>query len=200
MKKFDIVLENPIDLHSEKPKTIGQILFEDRPGRNENDLIILSHIDTKYTEISLRRLRFIVSNLLADFKRQGITHGDTVVLLNFSGCNEMYTALLFLALATNGCRVFLPMFSETTEFENWLEMANVKHIIVPEGEVMSLEGHDKDKDSVKRIRKIAEKRKIPLLDIISVFGLAENILFNTISGQPETDEVLTSLKKAVPGG
>ncbi len=199
MKKFDIILENPIELHSEKPKTIGQILFEDRPGRNENDLIILSHVDTKYTEVSLCRLRFIVSNLLADFKRQGITHGDTVVLLNFSGCNEMYTALLFLALATNGCRVFLPMFSETIEFENWLEMANVKHIIVPEGEVMSLEGHDKDKDSVKRIRKIAEKRKIPLLDMISVFGLAENILSNTISGQPETGEVLTSLSRVESG-
>ena len=151
MIPFDKILENPIHLGEESPETIGRMLFNDLPGRSEDDLIILSHVETKYTEVSLRRLRFIVSELVEDFSRHGILCGETVALLNFPGCNEMYTALFFLALATKGCRVFLPMFSETTEFGHWLEVASVKHVILPVGEVMSLEGHDKEKDCVNVI-------------------------------------------------
>jgi len=198
MKKFDISLESPLKLSSEKPKTIGQILYDELPSRRLNDRIILSHIETKYTEISLLKLRFIVSNLLSDFTRHGINYRDTVVLLNFPGCNETYTALFFLALVTRGCRVFLPMFSETVEFDNWLEVANVKHIILPEGEVMSLEGHDREKDSIKAIRKIAGLRTIPLLDILTDFGFMTDINKESISGQPVSGEVLRSLEQVVP--
>jgi non-ribosomal peptide synthetase component E (peptide arylation enzyme) len=175
MKTFDITLENPLKVSTEKAKTLGHILYDDLPGRQQDDLIILSHVDTNYTEVSLRKLRFIVSGLLSDFARHGIVRGETVVLLNFPGCNEMYTALMFLALATRGCRVFLPMFSETAEFSHWLEVAAVKYIILPEGEVMSLEGHDKEKDSVTAIRKIAGLRMIPVLDILADFGFLENL-------------------------
>ncbi|MCX6252381.1 MAG: aminotransferase class III-fold pyridoxal phosphate-dependent enzyme [Bacteroidetes bacterium] len=198
MKEFDISLECPLRLSAEKPKTIGQILYDDMPGRDEKDLVILSHVEKKYTEVSLRRLRFIVSKLLEDFTRHRIASGDTVLLLNFPGCNEMYTALFFLALATKGCRVFLPMFSETVEFSRWLEVANVKHIIMPEGEVMSLEGHDKEKDSVKAIRRIAEMEKIPVLDMLSGFSFLENSETETIPDQPFSGEVINSLQQVQP--
>ena len=198
MKKFDISLECPLQLSSEKPMTIGQILYQDLPGRNHSDRIILSHVETNYTEVNLKKLRFIVSNLLSDFARRGIDQGQTVVLLNFPGCNEMYTALLFLALTTRGCRVFMPMFSETVEFDHWLEVANVRHIIFPEGEVMGLEGHDKEKESVKAIRKIADSRTIPVLDILADFSFIEDISGESNSDRPLSDEVLTSLQKVQP--
>ena len=198
MKLFDISLECPLKLYREKPKTIGQILFDDIPGRNELDLIILSHVETKYTEVSLTRLRFIVSKLLDDFNRYGINYGDTVVLLNFTGCNEMYTALLFLALATRGCRVFMPMFSETVEFSNWLELANVGHIILPEGEVLSLEGHDKEKDSVKSVREIAKSQKIPIFDFFADFSFVENLREDKIPDLLITREVKKSLNQVNP--
>ncbi len=198
MKKFDITLESPLHVSAEKIKTIGQILYDDLPGREENGRIILSHVDTKYTEVSLQQLRFIVANLLKDFTRHGISYRETVVLLNFPGCNEMYTALLFLALTTRGCRVFMPMFSETAEFDHWLEAANVKHIILPEGEVMSLEGHDKEKDSVKSIRRIASSGKIPVLDILADFGFMENLPEKCLPDEPMTEEVITALHQVQP--
>ncbi len=198
MKNFDIILENPLKVSPFKPMTLGQILFDDLPGRQQDDLIILSHLETNYTEVSLRKLRNIVSGLLSDFTRHGIYSGETVVLLNFPGCNEMYTAMFFLALTTRGCRVFMPMFSETVEFDHWLEVANVKHIIVPAGEVMSLEGHDKEKDSVKAIGKIAIARMIPQLDIFSDFGLVEHLLSGTSSGEKQSEEVRTSLQHVQP--
>ena len=198
MKKFDIYLENPLDVSASKPWTIGRMLFDELPGRDENDRIILSHVETNYTEVTLRRLRFTVSNLLSDFTRHGIDRGETVVLLNFPGCNEMYTALLFLALTTRGCRVFMPMFSETVEFDRWLEVADARHIILPEGEVMSLEGHDKEKESVKAIRKISESRMIPVLDLLADFGFIEDIRASKIHGKPVSDEVLTALQQVVP--
>ena len=198
MKKFDITLENPLNVSAEKPKTIGRILFDDLPGRHDDDLIILSHVETEFTQVGLQKLRSIVSNLLLDFARHGIGRGETVVLLNFPGCNEMYTALLFLALATRGSRVFMPMFSETAEFDRWLEVADVKHIILPRGEVMSLEGHDKEKGSVGAIAKIAESRTIPLLDIISDFGFMENIGKKDIPGQTLSGEALASIQQVQP--
>ena len=198
MIPFDKILENPIHLGEESPETIGRMLFNDLPGRSEDDLIILSHVETKYTEVSLRRLRFIVSELVEDFSRHGILCGETVALLNFPGCNEMYTALFFLALATKGCRVFLPMFSETTEFGHWLEVASVKHVILPVGEVMSLEGHDKEKDCVNVISRIAESRMIPLLDTCSDFNAIENVGRDPIPDRMVTSEVLASLQQVLP--
>ncbi|MEI7726385.1 MAG: aminotransferase class III-fold pyridoxal phosphate-dependent enzyme [Bacteroidota bacterium] len=198
MKTFDITLENPLKGSPEKPKTIGHMLYDDLPGRLQDDLIILSHVETNYTKVNLRKLRFIVSGLLSDFTRHGICRGETVVLLNFPGCNEMYTALLFLALTTRGCRVFMPMFSETAEFSHWLEVAAVKHILLPEGEVMSLEGHDKEKDSVKAIRKIAGSGRIPLLDILSDFGFIEKLNRDQFSDQSNDNEVSTALQQVQP--
>jgi acetylornithine/succinyldiaminopimelate/putrescine aminotransferase/predicted amino acid dehydrogenase/long-subunit acyl-CoA synthetase (AMP-forming) len=198
MRTFDLFLEQPLHLLGREPKTIGQILCGDIPGRNDDDLIILSHVETQYTEVSLKRIRYIVSLLQNDFARLGIACGDTVGLLNFTGCNEMYTALLFLALTTKGCRVFMPMFSETDEFGHWLEVANVKHIILPEGEVMSLDGHDKEKDSVRSVREIAKLRMIPTFDILSDFSFMEGLIKEPIPDQFFSGEAENSITRVKP--
>ncbi len=198
MNDFDIIIESPLQLATESPLTIGHILYDDWHGRDEKDMIILSHIGAKYVELDLQRLRYIVSNLLNDFSLHGINRGDTVVLLNFPGCNEMYTALLFLALTTKGCRVFLPMFSETAEFDHWIEVAGVKHIILPEGEVMSLEGHDKEKESIGAIREIARKRSIPVWDILSGFSFIETLQCEIIPELQLSGAVETALREVSP--
>lgn len=170
---FDIIIENPILLTNKPVKTIGQILFEPLTGRDENCNIILSHIENDYIEISLFRLRLVVLNLIRNFKEKDILKGQTVVLLTFHGCNEMFTALYFIALASIGCRVFMPMYSETVEFSNWIDLTQAAHIILPEGEVMSLDGHEKEKSAIKEIKNIAFGRGVKIWDNLSDFGLLE---------------------------
>jgi acetylornithine/succinyldiaminopimelate/putrescine aminotransferase/predicted amino acid dehydrogenase/acyl-coenzyme A synthetase/AMP-(fatty) acid ligase len=190
---FDIIIENPIHITNKPVKTIGQILFEPLTSRDENCNIILSHIENDYIEISLFRLRFVVQNLMLNFKEKDIIKGQTVVLLTFHGCNEMFTALYFVALASIGCRVFMPMYSETVEFSNWIDLTHAEHIILPEGEVMSLDSHEKEKSAIKEIKNIAFSRGVKIWDNLSDFGLLE-LLRRTenelINFQPVADEDL----------
>jgi len=170
---FDILLENPLLLTDKPVKTIGQILFEPLTGRNENCNIILSHIENDYIEISLFRLRLVVLNLIRNFKEKDIRKGQTVILLTFHGCNEMFTALYFIALASMGCRVFMPMYYETVEFSGWIDLTQAAYIILPEGEVMSLDGHEKEKSAIKEIKDIAIDRGVKIWDNLSDFCLLE---------------------------
>jgi acetylornithine/succinyldiaminopimelate/putrescine aminotransferase/acyl-coenzyme A synthetase/AMP-(fatty) acid ligase len=172
-KQFDLVIENPVHFTDKPVKTIGQILFTPLDGRDENCNIILSHIENDYTEISLFKLRRIVKSLISDFKNKDIHKGETVILLTFNGCNEMFTAIYFLALASMGCRVFMPMYSETLEFSAWVDLSHATHIILPEGEVMSLEGHEKEKSAVKEIKNIASNSGVKIWDNVSDFDLME---------------------------
>ena len=170
---FDIVLENPIDLSNVDVKTIGQILFENIPNRNEDSSVIFSHIENQSIEISLSRLRYIVFNLTNKLKEKDIRKGQTIILLNFTGCNEMYTAIYFITLASIGCCVFMPMYSEKQEFSEWIDLTKAKHIIIPEGEVLSLEGHDKEKSDINKIKKICNDKGAKIWDNLSDFNLLE---------------------------
>jgi len=198
MKTFDLIFENKLNPAEHPPLTLGRMLFEDLPGRSIHSRIILSHIGTGFTEVNLLQIRGVVAGLLKCFSRTGISRGETIALITFPGCNEMYTALLFLALATKGCRVLLPMFSETAEFTHWMKVAEVKQIIVPEGEVMSLDGHDKEKESVAAIRRIALAQDIRMLDIMKDFGFPEAITTSSESAFMPDDELQKSLMEVSP--
>jgi acetylornithine/succinyldiaminopimelate/putrescine aminotransferase/acyl-CoA synthetase (AMP-forming)/AMP-acid ligase II len=174
---FDLVFENPLDKSHFPPKTIGDILFNKINRRKEDSKIILSHFENQYIEISLSHLRNIVLNLLDSFEEKKIFKGQTVLLLTFSGCNEMITALFFIALAVRGCRTFLPMYSETSEFSDWLKLTGSDHIILPGLEVMSLEGHDKEKSAITDIKDLAGDKTIIVRDSLADFGITE-LLFD----------------------
>ena len=170
-KSFDLVFENPLHESSYRRKTIGNILFNRIEGREEESKIILSHFDNQYLEISLNHLRYIVYKLLKSFEEKKILKGQTVILLSFSGSNEMITALFFIALAVKGCRTFLPMYSEEMEFSEWMDLTDSKHIILPQNEVMSLEGHDKEKSEIRKIVSLGATKKIDVWDSLADFGV-----------------------------
>jgi acetylornithine/succinyldiaminopimelate/putrescine aminotransferase/predicted amino acid dehydrogenase/acyl-coenzyme A synthetase/AMP-(fatty) acid ligase len=172
---FDVIVENPILINGKQAKTIAQILFEPVDEREENSNIILSHIENDYIEISLFSLRLIVRNLIRSFQEKEIRRGQTVILLTFNGCNEMFTALFFLALASAGCRVFMPMYSEKIEFSEWIDLTGSVHIILPEGEVMSLDGHNKEKSDIAEIKNTASLKGLKIWDNLADFGLMELI-------------------------
>jgi acetylornithine/succinyldiaminopimelate/putrescine aminotransferase/predicted amino acid dehydrogenase/acyl-coenzyme A synthetase/AMP-(fatty) acid ligase len=168
---FDLVFENPLDKGRHPLKTIGNILFSKLPGRKEESKIILSHFENQYVEISLGRLRSIILRLLRSFNEKGISRGQTVILLTFQGCNEMITALIFIALAAKGCRTFLPMYSEAEEFSEWIDMTHSEHVILPQNEVRSLEGHEREKSEIEEIRDIADQKRLKIWDNLTDFGI-----------------------------
>jgi acetylornithine/succinyldiaminopimelate/putrescine aminotransferase/predicted amino acid dehydrogenase/acyl-coenzyme A synthetase/AMP-(fatty) acid ligase len=172
---FDILIKNQIEIAGKKVKTIGQILFEPLEGRHEESNIILSHIENSYTEISLSRLRLVVFDLIHSFKEKNIGKGQTVILVTFHGCNEMFTALYFTALASMGCRVFMPMYYEKSEFLSWIDFSGATHIVIPEGEVMSLDGHEKEKLAIREIKAIAFDHGVKIWDNLVDFGLVDSL-------------------------
>lgn len=172
-RSFDLVFENPLNKRNLPPVTIGKILFDKLPHRNEECNIILSHFENNYIEISLQRFRYIVSRLLISFERKQILKGQTVIVLTFNGCNEMITALFFIALATRGCRTFMPMYSESEEFSGWIDQTKTEHVILPLNEVLSLDGHDREKSEIREIEKLVSQKKINIWDTLQDFGISE---------------------------
>jgi long-subunit acyl-CoA synthetase (AMP-forming) len=170
---FDLLLDNPLIRSDEPPLTIGELLFNKLPHRKENSKIILSHFGNSYTEIDLRRFRYMVKKLLVSFDQKGIKKGQTVIMLTFNGCNEMITAIFFIALATKGCISFIPMYSESGEFSGWIDKTNAEHIIIPGNEVFSLQGHEREKSDVREIEKLASIKGLAIWDTLLDFGLNE---------------------------
>jgi acetylornithine/succinyldiaminopimelate/putrescine aminotransferase/predicted amino acid dehydrogenase/acyl-coenzyme A synthetase/AMP-(fatty) acid ligase len=174
--KFDLIFESHIKNIPHSGKTIGHILFDNLPGRDIGSKIILSHYENQYVELTLGHIRKIVRNLVSHFEEKKILPGETVILLTFGGCNEMITAIFILALAARGCRIFLPMFSENKEFEEWIKLTGTKHIILPGIELEGMDGHDKGKSDILKIKSIASILNIEIWDSTADFGIYNSIL------------------------
>src|SRR4030042_2884527 len=198
-KSFDLVFENSLDKGTLPLKTIGNILFDQLAGRNEESKIILSHFENQYVEINLRHLRDIVRKLISSFEEKKILKGQTVILLTFHGCNEMIIALFFIALAVKGCRTFLPMYSESEEFSTWLDMTHSEHIILPQNEVRSMEGHDREKSEVKEIMNLAATKSIKIWDSLTDFGIYEALFETTTRFNYDKKQFDEELNSVLPG-
>lgn len=195
---FDLVLDNPLTRCDLPPLTIGELLFRKLPHRSESSKIILSHFGNSYTEINLQRFRHIVKKLLVSFDNKKINKGQTVIVLTFNGCNEMITALFFIALAARGCRSFIPMYSESDEFSGWIDKTNTEHIIIPGNEVFSLQGHEREKSDIREIEKLGSIRKIAIWDTLIDFGLNEMLIEPFLSDDQDDIPVPAGNDKVLP--
>jgi acetylornithine/succinyldiaminopimelate/putrescine aminotransferase/predicted amino acid dehydrogenase/acyl-coenzyme A synthetase/AMP-(fatty) acid ligase len=193
-KYFDLVFQNSLDKGNLPHKSVGNILFDDLPGRNDDSKIILSHFEHQYIEIKLGHLRSIICKLICSFDEKKITKGQTVILLTFQGCNEMLTAIFFIALAVKGCRTFLPMYSESEEFSEWIDITHTEHIIIPDSEVKSLEGHDIEKYKINEIRTLAARKNIGIWDNILDFDILEALFDTKFRSYPEKIDITELLR------
>jgi len=171
--EFDIIIESPLHFNQDEVKTIGSLLFEDMLGRGDDSTIIQSHLGNRYFAVTLKQLRKTTAWLMAAFKRKNICRGQTIILLTYPGCNEMFTALFFTALSSAGCRVFMPMFPEASEFTEWLKITEAAHVIVPELELGELENHHREKDSLSQITMQALNKNVPVSDILRDFSFID---------------------------
>ena len=186
--EFDLSIDNPLNTRG-SAVSIGQLLFEAKNDRDEKSTIILSHLENQYVELSLAQLRHIVAKLITNFQQKNITQGQTVMVIILNGCNELFSALHFLALASMGCRVFLPMFTQLEDFSQWIQLTGSSHILLPEAEVMSLKSHENEKQAISTIKRIAANHNLNTWDQVTAFGLI-GLIQNPI---PSKDQIQVNL-------
>src|SRR4030095_8933276 len=144
--KFDRYIEAPFTIPPLENLTLGDLIYSLLPHRNEDSRILLSHIEDKYIEITLKEFRFIVAELIKKFSAEDLKPGDTVMLASLPGSNELFNALYFAALTSVGLRCFIPIFPELKDFEDWIRKTEVKAIICPFAEIQALKGYDREKE------------------------------------------------------
>ncbi|MCK4995500.1 MAG: AMP-binding protein [Thermoplasmatales archaeon] len=170
-ERFDIKIKSDKTLKKIDIKNFAELVFKKLKNRDENCDIIWSHDNEHFLKISLKRLRYIVVCIFKELEGKKIKPGDTVILADLLVTNVSFMALMFTTLAAYGCRVLLPMWIETKEIENWIEISNCKAIIYPENEMKNLSKHEREKQILKEIKNNAEKTTIPLYDIENDFNL-----------------------------
>lgn len=169
---FDEVISSEIAAPELIVHNIAELLFTPLPQRDEQSFIILSHVDETYVEVSLERLRYILSSLYEEFQKKNLQPGDTVLLASLSVTTELYTILLFTGLISYGARVLFPMFVETTELDNWMQKTDCSAVIFPEKEIQGLFGYERQKQVIRDIKTIAARHHLPLYETSEDFHLA----------------------------
>jgi long-subunit acyl-CoA synthetase (AMP-forming) len=168
---FDVMISSETPVPNLIVNNIASLLFTRLPHRDEQSILILTHVDGTYVEVSLQKLRYITASLYEEFHKKNIRPGDTVLLVTLSVNTELYTILLFTGLVSYGARVLFPMFVETTELDNWIQNTNCSAVIFPSVEIQNLPGYERQKQVINDIRRIAEKHQLPLFDTTEDFCL-----------------------------
>lgn len=174
-EQFDCIIRSHVPLAEIPVSNLADLIFKKLDYRDENSEIILSHDNFQYIRISLRQYRALVLQLYLDFIKKGFKPGNTILLASIPGNNECFLAILFSALASFGMRVFLPMFTESVELDNWVEMTHCQIIIYPSAEIFSLKHHEKEKRLINEIKQCANKHQLPLFDTLTDFNLRKLI-------------------------
>lgn len=156
-------------------KNLAEVIFGYLPHRNESCDVIYSHIGEQFISISLTELRIIANVISEKMESFGLKSGDTIMLASFGCSNELANALVFTAALCKGIRVFIPIFPEITEFDNWRKLTDFACVIMPFGELQQLKSYEREKEIVQLLQDKCNKNEIPLLDSFEDFDVAELI-------------------------
>lgn len=193
---FDLVLSSEMDFSEPPIRNLCSLIFNILDHRPEDSLVVLSHDGPTYIELSLKRLRFIVFSLFSEFEAKGIEPGQTVLLANISGNNELFLAIQFAALTAYGVRVLMPMFMESKELDGWIKSTHCTVVLIPENEISSLNHHENEKSVLTRIKKIVLENNCSCYDSVDGFCL-KKLLFQDMpdgyySSNPLIKKILAS--------
>lgn len=168
---FDVTIKSQIELKRSPVKNLAELIFNSLEHRPEDCEVILSHIGNDLTRISLEQMRYVVGGLYAEFERLGIRRGETMILSSLQGNNELYISIIFLALASYGVRVFLPMYMESEDLEEWVTQSRASRILIGKAEIEALKHQNEKKNALHRIIDRAESLGVELIDFRKEFGL-----------------------------
>ncbi len=169
---FDKLIQAREDDIGFLPKTLAEIIFAPLPHRNENCEVIFSHIGEQLVTISLTDLRIITNSISERLTFFGLKTGDTILLASFSSSNELANALIFTAATCMGIRVFVPIFPEPAEFENWKEQTCFACVIMPFREILQLKNYEREKEVIYILQDKCKENEILFLDSFEDFNVA----------------------------
>ncbi|MFZ9028350.1 MAG: aminotransferase class III-fold pyridoxal phosphate-dependent enzyme [Crocinitomicaceae bacterium] len=161
---FDLEINNPTPISSSGVKNLAQLLFDPLDRRPENSEVILSHLGHELERISLNRLRFVVAGLYQEFEQIGIKPKQTVLLGSLPGNNELYISIMFLALSSFGARVFLPMYMESEDLEEWISISDTSKILMSANEVQNLKHQKEKKNALDKLITIIDNLDVDFID------------------------------------
>lgn len=170
------------------PLTIREIIFSALPHRSENCNVIYSHIENQFITITLNAFKQIITAISDKLKLSGFKSGDTIMLASFSSSNELANAMIFASASCTGIRVFVPMFPEPSEFDNWKKQTDFSCIIMPYRETLQLKGHEREKEVIYALQKSCNENNIPFLDTQEDLSVFELIL-QTINNADQSERV-----------
>ena len=134
---FDVKISSKKRIPKPIINNFTEMIFKELPHRDEKCFVILSHDKEKFVKISLKRLRFIISSLMQEFEKKGISPGDTALLPTISVNSELFVALMFISLIVYGVRALLPLYVEIPELDTWINNSECKVVIIPEKKIYS---------------------------------------------------------------
>ncbi|MCJ7468121.1 MAG: aminotransferase class III-fold pyridoxal phosphate-dependent enzyme [Maribacter sp.] len=161
---FDFVLGSSKINYTMGMHNLGGLLFEELPHRMIKSEIIYGHTADKLVVISLGQLRDIVCKLFVKFAKYDIKQGDTVLLANIEVSCEIYAAVLFIALASYGVQVFLPMYLEKEDLALWNDKIDFTKIILPSSELLRGGRNQRHKKNLTALNQFSLDNNIPSLD------------------------------------
>lgn len=177
----------PVILPDLSIRSFDQLIFGAVPYRRSDSEILISHIGDELVSLSLGQLRSVVRKVYWRVHMLRLSPGDTVLLCRMEGSSELNIALLLFALSAYGIRVFLPMYLEPDHLSDWLDLADVKCVVLPEIEIAQCESHHREKEQLTEIKQIAAELSIPVVDVLDQSengGLLAD-LFDTDQGKTD---------------
>lgn len=146
------------------PYTFHDILFSKLPHRSENCLVIHSHLGEEPVTLTLKQFRSITAHLSGTLNARGIKSGDTILLASFSCTSELANVLVFAAAANTGVRIFIPIFPEPSEFDDWRLKTDFSCVVIPHAETMRLKEHAREKAVVEVLKTKCTEKRIEFID------------------------------------
>jgi acetylornithine/succinyldiaminopimelate/putrescine aminotransferase/predicted amino acid dehydrogenase/long-subunit acyl-CoA synthetase (AMP-forming) len=159
-----------------QPLTIRDIIFNELPHRKEECEVIYGHIGESLVTISLESLRHITRLISRKLLLHGLKRGDTIFLASFSSSNELANSIIFTSAMCLGVRVFVPIFPEPAEFDNWIIQTGFTCVILPFQELLNEKGHDREKEVIYSLQLKCRQHGIPFFDANNDFGIYDMLL------------------------
>ncbi len=171
--RFSVIIGPTKDLQRDLPyRNLAQMVFNPAEREDPASPTLIAHKNDQIINISLDKLRAVLSELMGWLVEKGIGLGDTVCILRLSHTSELPVALMYGASSVMGSRVLLPMSAEPDELRDWIEATRPK---------VAFRSGSEDIPSTTRAQMatmddILEEEGCPVYDLIEdvhIYGLIE---------------------------
>jgi len=93
------------------------------------------------------------------------------MLASFSCTNELANALIFTAAVSSGLRVFVPIFPEPSEFDNWEKFTGFRCVIMPFQDTLHEKEHEREKEVIGMLQEKCRESGIQMFDSFRDFSV-----------------------------